>query len=91
MVNFELYLPTKLVFGKNEHKNIDELMAPFVHKVLIDYGSEQIKKCAFHATSTNFTTKGKDEAIARFSIDQRRFDKIVDKSKGLFQCAQNQK
>jgi alcohol dehydrogenase YqhD (iron-dependent ADH family) len=44
MLNFEFHLPTKLVYGKDEHKRIGELMKPFASKVLVHYGSERIKK-----------------------------------------------
>ena len=43
MLNFKLSLPTKLVFGKDEHKNVGKLISPFAKKVLLLYGSERIK------------------------------------------------
>ena len=43
MLNFEMYLPTRLVFGKDTHKQIGNLLEGKAKKVLIHYGSERIK------------------------------------------------
>ncbi|MDR0930724.1 MAG: iron-containing alcohol dehydrogenase [Clostridiales bacterium] len=44
MNNFTLNLPTKLVFGKDQHKNIGEYIKPIANKILIHYGSQRIKQ-----------------------------------------------
>ena len=55
MRSFEYYTPTKVIFGKDTHLKIGELLKDYnCHKVLIHYGSESavksgliddIKKC----------------------------------------------
>lgn len=44
MFDFNIYVPTDLVYGKDCHKRVGELMKPFARKVLLLYGSERIFK-----------------------------------------------
>ncbi len=44
MLNFTMYMPTKIVFGKDAHKRIGELLRPHAKKVLLHYGGGSIKK-----------------------------------------------
>lgn len=45
MKNFTYYTPTKIIFGKNEEKNVGSLLKEFnAKKILIHYGSDRIKK-----------------------------------------------
>ncbi|MDR3304792.1 MAG: iron-containing alcohol dehydrogenase [Clostridiales Family XIII bacterium] len=61
MNNFKLYLPTRLIFGKGEHKNIGKLMAPFAKKALIVFGSDRIKRNGVFAEVT--------ASLAEYGID----------------------
>ena len=45
MRSFEYYTPTKVIFGKDTHLKIGELLKDYnCHKVLIHYGSESAVK-----------------------------------------------
>lgn len=44
MKNFELYNPTKIIFGTDAMEKIAEQISPFGKKVLITYGSGRIKE-----------------------------------------------
>lgn len=45
MINFEAYNPTRIVFGKDQHHRIPELLKEFsVKKILLAYGGGSIKK-----------------------------------------------
>ena len=44
MLNFDLHIPTRVVFGKDSHKEIGRLLKPAAKKVLLHYGGERIKK-----------------------------------------------
>jgi alcohol dehydrogenase YqhD (iron-dependent ADH family) len=44
MQNFEFYAPAKIVFGKDTHKQIGELIKPHTKKALLHYGSQSIKR-----------------------------------------------
>lgn len=44
MQNFEFYNPTRLIFGKGQHKEIGSLIKPYAKKVLFHYGSGSIKR-----------------------------------------------
>jgi len=46
MLNFTFQLPTKIIFGRDEHKNIGQYLkeyAPDMRKILLHYGSGRIK------------------------------------------------
>jgi len=44
MLNFTFHLPTKLIFGKDEHKNIGQYLKPYAQKILLHYGGGSIKR-----------------------------------------------
>ncbi|GHU65047.1 NADH-dependent butanol dehydrogenase A [Clostridia bacterium] len=44
MQNFDFYAPARILFGKDEHKRIGELLKPHSKKVLLHYGGGSIKK-----------------------------------------------
>ncbi|GHU96004.1 NADH-dependent alcohol dehydrogenase [Clostridia bacterium] len=44
MTNFEFYAPARIVFGKDAHKQIGELLAPHAKKILLHFGGGSIKK-----------------------------------------------
>ncbi|MCL1912435.1 MAG: iron-containing alcohol dehydrogenase [Eubacteriaceae bacterium] len=48
MENFDMHIPTRLIFGKDEHKNIGGLLKPLAQKVLVHYGSGSVKKSGLH-------------------------------------------
>lgn len=44
MTNFTYHIPTKIIFGKNEHKNIGKIISDYgFKKILFHYGSGSIK------------------------------------------------
>ncbi|MDR0485500.1 MAG: iron-containing alcohol dehydrogenase [Elusimicrobiota bacterium] len=48
MNNFEFYCPTKIYFGKGEHKKIGELVKKYSSNILLHYGSGSIKKSGLY-------------------------------------------
>ena len=44
MLNFEYRLPTKMVYGRDTHKQVGELLRPYGKKALIHYGGGSIIK-----------------------------------------------
>ncbi len=48
MNNFIFHVPTKVYFGKDEHKNLSEIMKSFGTNVLLVYGSGSIKKSGLY-------------------------------------------
>jgi alcohol dehydrogenase YqhD (iron-dependent ADH family) len=51
MLNFTFQLPTKLVFGKDEHRNIGRYLrgyAPGLQKILLHYGSGRVKQTGLY-------------------------------------------
>lgn len=52
MLNFDLYTPARILFGKGEEKRIGELLKPHASKVLLHYGSGSIKKSGLYDTVT---------------------------------------
>ena len=48
MNNFDLHVPTQLVFGKGEENRIGELLAPRYNKVLLHYGGGSVKKSGLY-------------------------------------------
>lgn len=48
MDNFDMYIPTRIVFGKGTENKIGELLKPGVKKVLLHYGGGSIKKSGLY-------------------------------------------
>lgn len=48
MLNFDLYIPTRIIFGKDTHKDIGALLKPHTRKVLLHYGGSSIKKSGLY-------------------------------------------
>ena len=44
MLNFDLYTPARILFGKGEENRIGELLQPRAKKVLIHYGGGSVKR-----------------------------------------------
>jgi len=44
MNNFEFYIPTKIIFGKDEEKNVGNEVSKYANKILLVYGKSSIKK-----------------------------------------------
>jgi len=44
MLNFTFNIPTKIIFGKDEHKNIGQYIKPYASKILLHYGGGSIKR-----------------------------------------------
>ncbi len=52
MLNFDMYIPTRIIFGKDTQKNIGALLKPHAKKVLLHYGGSSIKKSGLYDTVT---------------------------------------
>lgn len=48
MLNFDLHIPTRIIFGKDTHKEIGALLEPYAKKVLLHYGGSSIKKSGLY-------------------------------------------
>ena len=52
MLNFDLHIPTRILFGKDTHKEIGTLLKPYAKKVLLHYGGSSIKKSGLYDAIT---------------------------------------
>ena len=70
MRSFEYYTPTKVIFGKDTHLKIGELLKDYnCHKVLIHYGSESaVKSGLIHEISKCLTEAGIDFVKVSHSV-----------------------
>ena len=48
MLNFDLHIPTRIIFGKDTHKEIGALLQPCAKKVLLHFGGSSIKKSGLY-------------------------------------------
>ncbi len=59
MLNFDLNIPTRIVFGKDSHKEIGPLLRPYASKILLHYGGGSIKKSGVYgAVATSLKGAG---------------------------------
>ena len=50
MLNFDLYMPARIVFGRGAQSRIGELLKPHAKKVLLHYGGGSIKRSGLYDT-----------------------------------------
>lgn len=48
MLNFDMYIPTRIIFGKDSQKDIGALLKPYAKKVLLHYGGSSIKRSGLY-------------------------------------------
>lgn len=48
MLNFDMNIPTRIIFGKNTEKEIGTVLKPYAAKVLLHYGGQSIKKSGLY-------------------------------------------
>lgn len=48
MLNFDFQAPTRIVFGRDTHREIGKLLRPYAGKILLHYGSDRIKKSGLY-------------------------------------------
>ncbi|MCL6457050.1 MAG: iron-containing alcohol dehydrogenase [Gorillibacterium sp.] len=48
MLNFDMHIPTRIIFGKDTHKEIGALLKPHAKKVLLHYVGKSIKKSGLY-------------------------------------------
>ena len=48
MLNFDLYMPARIVFGRDTQKKIGKLIKPHAKKILLHYGGGSIKKSGLY-------------------------------------------
>jgi alcohol dehydrogenase YqhD (iron-dependent ADH family) len=53
MQNFDFYAPTRILFGRDTHKKIGELLKPHAKRILLHYGGGSIKKSGLYDTVTS--------------------------------------
>lgn len=53
MLNFDYQNRTRIIFGKDEHKNIGKLIKPYANKVLFHFGGQSIKKSGVYENVIN--------------------------------------
>lgn len=53
MLNFDYQNRTRIIFGKDEHKNIGKLIKPYANKVLFHFGGQNIKKSGVYEDVIN--------------------------------------
>lgn len=78
MRSFEYYTPTKVIFGKDTHLKIGELLKDYnCHKVLIHYGSESaVKSGLIHEISNCLTEAGIDFVTLGGVVPNPRLSKV---------------
>ncbi|MDD4796567.1 MAG: iron-containing alcohol dehydrogenase [Eubacteriales bacterium] len=52
MLNFDLHIPTRIVFGKDTQSQIGALLKPYARKVLLHYGGGSIKRSGLYDAVT---------------------------------------
>ncbi|MDD3172353.1 MAG: iron-containing alcohol dehydrogenase [Herbinix sp.] len=52
MLNFDLHIPTRIIFGRDTHKQIGTLLQPYAKKVLLHFGGSSIKKSGVYDAVT---------------------------------------
>lgn len=77
MQNFEFYTPTKMIFGKDTHKNVGEVIKGYgIEKILLHYGKDSVKKTGLYdeivdslnAAGISFTELGGVEPNPKLSL-----------------------
>jgi alcohol dehydrogenase YqhD (iron-dependent ADH family) len=63
VLNFELFNPTKLVYGEHTEANVGDYLIGICHKVLIHYGSDRIVKSGLLDLVTQSLKKNKIEFV----------------------------
>ncbi|EPR09513.1 iron-containing alcohol dehydrogenase [Ruminiclostridium papyrosolvens] len=48
MLNFDMHIPTRIIFGKDTQKEIGNLIKPYTKKALLHYGGSSIKKSGLY-------------------------------------------
>ena len=48
MLNFDMHIPTRIIFGKDTQKEIGRLIRPYTKKALLHYGGYSIKKSGLY-------------------------------------------
>lgn len=48
MLNFDMHIPTRIIFGKDTQKEIGSLLKPHAGKILLHYGGKSIKKSGLY-------------------------------------------
>ena len=78
MLNFDLHIPSRIIFGKDTQKEIGTLLKPYAKKVLLHYGGSSIKKSGLYnevvaslkENNINFTELGGVVPNPRLSLVQ---------------------
>lgn len=87
MNNFEFYIPTKIIFGKNEEKNIGTHVAKYTNKLLLVYGKSSIKKSGLYDSVIKSLNDNNIEVIELSGVEPNPRLNLVHK--GIELCRQN--
>ena len=63
MLNFDYQNRTRIIFGKDEHKNIGKLIKPYANKVLFHFGGQSIKKSGVYEDVINSLLENKIDFV----------------------------
>lgn len=63
MLNFDYQNRTRIIFGKDEHKNIGKLIKPYANKVLFHFGGQNIKNSGLYDDVINSLLENKVDFV----------------------------
>jgi len=88
MVNFNFISPTKIVFGKNTEKHVGEEIAEYSKKILLLYGSGNIKRMGLYDKVTDSLKKAHVEFVELSGVKPNPRLSLVNE--GIKICRENE-
>ena len=87
MRNFEYYSPTKIIFGKDTHKQVGEEVKKYANKILLHYGGGSVKKSGLYDQVVNSLNEAGVEFIELGGVQSN--PKLGLVYKGIELCKEN--
>lgn len=87
MINFEFYIPTKIIFGKDEEKNVGTAVSKYSGKILLVYGQNSIKKNGIYGSVMASLKDNNIEVFELSGVQPNPRLSLVHK--GIEMCKQN--
>ncbi len=79
MLNFDLHIPTRIMFGKDTLKGIGAQLKPYAKKVLLHYGGSNIKKSGLYdAVTASLKESGVDFVELGGVVPNPRLTKVCE-------------
>jgi alcohol dehydrogenase YqhD (iron-dependent ADH family) len=79
VLNFDLHIPTRIIFGKDTHKEIGALIKPYATKVLLHYGGANIKRSGLYdAVTASLRASGVDFVELGGVVPNPRISKVCE-------------